>query len=281
MRLQAVACVALLSLSAGAFAAEEVALEPANNNIANIPSLQRGAKYFVNYCLGCHSAQYVRYSRLAEGLLLSDEQLVNNLMFTGEQPFDTMSNAMRSEDAERWFGKAPPDLSLIARARGPDYIYNYLRSFYADDTRPTGANNTVLPNTAMPDVLWELQGIRRPVYGGHEGAAEGDASGATGENVANAAESADGAAANADSEAAADGEEGNKGEITGFEVVHEGLLTEPEFDQVARDIVNFLDYIGEPIRLERQRLGLRVIGFLLVFLLVAYLLKKEIWKDVA
>jgi cytochrome c1 len=312
MRIKAVACVALLAcsvgaLSVGAFAAEEVELEPANNNIANIPSLQRGAKYFVNYCLGCHSAQYVRYSRLAEGLLLSNQQLVDNLMFTGVQPFDTMSNAMQPQDAERWFGKAPPDLSLIARSRGPDYIYNYLRGFYEDDARPTGANNVVLPNTAMPDVLWELQGIRRPIYAGQEGAAKGasggnagnatnagDAGAAGAENAAGAAagadpnaagaERTDGASADSDADAdAADADAGeeSKGEITGFEVVHEGLLSEPEFDQVARDIVNFLDYIGEPIRLERERLGLRVIGFLLVFLLVAYLLKKEIWKDVA
>jgi ubiquinol-cytochrome c reductase cytochrome c1 subunit len=303
MRLQALACAALLSLSAAAlsveaFGAEGVELEPANNNIANVPSLQRGAKYFVNYCLGCHSAQYVRYSRLAEGLLLSKEQLVDNLMFTGEQPFDTMSNAMRSADAERWFGKAPPDLSLIARSRGTDYIYNYLRGFYVDEARPTGANNIVLPNTAMPDVLWELQGIRRPLYG-EEGSGEGTGSGEdTNENDAGAAgsdETADApaasgagsaaaaAAAAADDEGEENADEGeqNKGEITGFEVVKEGLMTEPEFDQVARDIVNFLDYIGEPIRVERERLGLRVIGFLLVFLLVAYLLKKEIWKDVA
>ncbi|HEU4619335.1 MAG TPA: cytochrome c1 [Gammaproteobacteria bacterium] len=261
MRLRAVACVLCLAWGAAAFAAETVELEPANNNLGNTASLQRGAKYFVNYCLGCHSAKYVRYNRLAQGLQLSDKQLIDNLMFTGEQPFDTMSNAMRPEDAERWFGKAPPDLSLIARSRGPDYIYNYLRGFYEDDKRPTGANNIVLQNTAMPDVLWELQGIRRPVHGKSE-------SGAGGDDAAAGGDAAGGGAAE------------NEGAITGFEVVRPGLLTEPQFDQVARDIVNFLDYIGEPMRQERERLGLRVIGFLLVFLLVAFMLKKEIWKDV-
>jgi ubiquinol-cytochrome c reductase cytochrome c1 subunit len=245
MRLKAVACVALLTWGAAAFAVEEIELEPANNNLANTASLQRGAKYFVNYCLGCHSAEYVRYNRLAEGLQLSDNQLINNLMFTGEQPFDTMSNAMRPEDAARWFGRPPPDLSLIARSRGPDYIYNFLRGFYADDASPTGADNIVLPNTAMPDILWELQGIREPIY----------------------AEPAEGV-------------EDAEPVITGYETVYQGLMSETQFDQVARDIVNFLDYIGEPMRQEREALGIRVIAFLLVFLLIAYLLKKEIWKDV-
>jgi ubiquinol-cytochrome c reductase cytochrome c1 subunit len=248
MKITAAALATLISAaglwSFAASAATEVELAPANNNVGNTASLQRGAKYFVNYCLGCHSAQYVRYNKLAEGLLLTEDQLIENLMFTGEQPFDTMSNTMRDEDAFRWFGIAPPDLSLIARSRGTDYIFNFLRGFYADDSAASGANNIVLPNTAMPHVLWELQGIRRPIYEGGE----------------------------ADPEAAT---------ITGFEVVVPGALSESEFDQVARDIVNFLDYIGEPMQQERQALGIKVIGFLLVFLLIAYLLKKEIWKDVA
>lgn len=239
------AAASLWSFSAPAATEGEV-IVPANNNIANTASLQRGAKYFVNYCLGCHSAQYVRYNKLAEGLNLTEEQLIDNLMFTGEQPFDTMSNAMRDEDALRWFGIAPPDLSLITRARGTDYVFSFLRGFYADPGSETGANNVVLPNTAMPHVLWELQGVRRPVYKGGE----------------------------------LNPENPDEAEIEGFEVVREGLLDEAEYDQVARDIVNFLEYIAEPMRQERQALGIKVIGFLLVFLLVAYLLKKEIWKDV-
>lgn len=239
----AVAAVAALTTLAAFGAGEEMELAPANTNIENTASLQRGAKYFVNYCLGCHSAQYVRYNKLAEGLLLTEDQLIDSLIFSDQQPFDTMTNAMSSEDAERWFGIAPPDLSLMARARGVDYIYNFLRGFYVDETSTTGVNNIVLPNTAMPHVLWELQGLRRPIYEQPEG--------------------------------------GNGAPVlTRFEVVRPGLLSEAEYDQVARDIVNFLDYIGEPMQLERRSLGIRVIGFLLVFLLIAWMLKKEIWKDV-
>jgi ubiquinol-cytochrome c reductase cytochrome c1 subunit len=219
----------------------EAELDEARNNVANTASLQRGAKYFVNYCLGCHSAQYVRYNRLAEDLQLSEDQLVENLMFTGQQPFDTMSIAMRPEDAVRWFGVEPPDLSLIARSRGTDYLYTFLRSFYSDESRPTGVDNVVLPGTAMPHVLWELQGLQSAVF-------EHDESGAE--------------------------------HLVGFETLIPGTLNEDEYDGVVRDIVNFLAYIGEPMQLERQRLGVRVIAFLLVLLLISYLLKKEIWRDV-
>jgi ubiquinol-cytochrome c reductase cytochrome c1 subunit len=242
MRIRIIALVAGLLAFSAVFAESQIELEPANTNIANTASLQRGAKYFVNYCLGCHSAKYVRYNRLGEDLQLSEDQLVENIMFTGEQPFDTMTNAMRPEDAARWFGIAPPDLSLIARSRGTDYIYSYLRSFYVDPSRPTGVDNLVLPGTAMPDVLWQLQGLQKAVF-----STEGE----DGEHV-----------------------------FDHFEVTRPGTLSETEYDQVVRDIVNFLDYIGEPMQRARQALGIRVIAFLLVFLLIAYLLKKEIWKDV-
>ena len=230
-----------VAFSAAVLAQEEVELEPANNNIANTASLQRGAKYFVNYCLGCHSAKYVRYNRLAQDLQLTEDQLVQNLMFTGERPFDTMSIATKPEDSVRWFGKGPPDLSLIARSRGTDYLYTFLHSFYTAPSRPTGVNNVVLPNTAMPDVLWEVQGIQRAKF-------------------------------------ATDGH--GMQMFEGFETVTPGTMSPVEFDQMVRDIVDFLDYIGEPVQRERQALGIRVIAFLLVFLLIAYLLKKEIWKDV-
>lgn len=230
-------------LLAGAVGAQHggVGLEPANNNVANTASLQRGAKYFVNYCMGCHSAQYVRYNRLAQDLGMNEEAVIENLMFTGERPFDTMSIAMRPEDAERWFGITPPDLSLIARSRGTDYIFNFLRGFYAAAERPTGVDNAVLPGTAMPHVLWKLQGTQRAVF-------------ATDEHNATVLE--------------------------GFEIVQPGELEPEAFDNVVRDIVNFLEYISEPIKLQRQQLGIRVIGFLLVFLVIAYALKKEVWKDV-
>jgi ubiquinol-cytochrome c reductase cytochrome c1 subunit len=236
-----IALVLGLGFAGSAAAQHEAALDEANNNVANTASLQRGAKYFVNYCLGCHSAQYVRYNRVAEDLQISEQQLTDNLMFTGERPFDTMAIAMRPADAERWFGITPPDLSLIARSRGTDYIYTFLRSFYADASSPTGVDNVVLPGTAMPHALWELQGTQRAVF-------------ATDEHGAEAFER--------------------------FELARPGQLGIEEFDNVVRDIVNFLDYIGEPIKRERQQLGIRVIGFLLVFLLIAYMLKKEIWKDV-
>jgi ubiquinol-cytochrome c reductase cytochrome c1 subunit len=223
--------------------ASRIELDPAGNNIASTASLQNGAKYYVNYCLGCHSAKYVRYNRLAADLQLSEEQLVENLMFTGEQPFDTMDIAMRSEDAVRWFTVAPPDLSLIARSRGTDYLYTYLRSFYAAPGRPTGTDNLVLPGTAMPHVLWELQGIQVPIF-------EDDPA-HPGTQI-----------------------------FSGFEIVRPGTLSPAEYDRVVRDIVNFLDYIGEPMQRERQALGIRVIAFLFVFLLIAFLLKKEIWKNV-
>ena len=233
----------LAAMAWGAQAATEggFLMEPANNDVSNTASLQRGAKYYVNYCQGCHSAQYVRYNRLAEDLGLTEEQLVNNLMFVGEQPHDTMTNAMPADDAARWFGQPPPDLSLIARSRGADYLYNFLKTFYVEEGAPTGVNNMVLANTSMPHVLWELQGIQQAVFEEHEGA----------EPV-----------------------------FAGFETVTPGTLDAEAYDQLVRDIVNFLDYIGEPMQLQRRALGYKVIAFLLVFLLFAYLLKREIWSDV-
>ncbi len=235
-----IAFVLCIGLAGAATAQLEAELDEANNNVANTASLQRGAKYFVNYCLGCHSAQYVRYNRLGQDLQLTDQQLIDNLMFTGERPFDTMANAMRPEDSVRWFGITPPDLSLIARSRGTDYIYTFLRSFYASSERATGVDNIVLPGTAMPHVLWELQGTQRAVFG-------------------------------------ADEEHPGVEVFERFEMARPGELGASEFDNVVRDIVNFLDYISEPIKRERQQLGIRVIGFLLVVLLIAYMLKKEIW----
>lgn len=242
MRSRVLATLIALTCVGSASAAEPV-YEAAGNDVSDVASLQRGAKYFVNYCLGCHAAEYVRYNTLAEGLQLTEAQLVENLMFTGERPFDTMQSAMPAADAERWFGIAPPDLSLISRSRGTGYIYNYLRGFYQDESTATGANNVWLPNTAMPHVLWPLQGIRRPIYSEPE-------------------------------------DPNAEPTIEGFELVEPGQMTAAEFDQAVRDIVNFLDYIGEPMQLERRALGLRVIAFLLVFLVLAVLLKKEIWKDV-
>jgi len=245
--LAAALAVAGLSLAGNtpAMAAEEGGLKDlANNDVANVASLQRGARNFVNYCQGCHSAKYVRYNQLARDLGMTEQQVIDNLMFGAARPTDTMDIAMRPADGLRWFGIAPPDLSLIARSKGPDYIYNFLRTFYVDPSRPTGVNNLMLANAAMPDVLWELQGLQKATFE----------------------------------------EEAHKGAtqlvFRKFEQVSPGKLTPEEYDEFVRDTVNFLDYIGEPMKLQRQSLGILVIAFLLVFGLFAYLLKQEIWKDV-
>ena len=160
-----VLAICLAGLSSAVFAAGGgTVLQAAHNDIGNIGSLQRGARNFVNYCMGCHSAMYVRYNRLAQDLQITEDQLINNLMFAGGKPHDTMRIAMSPEDATRWFGAPPPDLSLIARSRGTDYLYTFLKSFYADESRPTGVNNLVLESSAMPHVLWELQGLQRAVF---------------------------------------------------------------------------------------------------------------------
>lgn len=239
--------VSALSWSAVSAAAEGgAALQLARNDVANIASLQRGARNFVNYCSGCHSAKYVRYSRLAEDLELSEKQVTDNLMFSGERIHDTIKIGMKPEDASHWFGTTPPDLSLIARSRGADYIYSFLKAFYLDPSRPTGANNLILPGTAMPHVLWELQGLQRAVYDG-----ESDAE----HNTVHK-------------------------KFKEFELAKQGSLSPQEYDQFVRDTVNFLDYIAEPMQLERRNLGMRVLAFLIVFFLFAYFLKKEFWKDV-
>ena len=236
--------VALLALAPFAAQAEEGGvLQHANTDISNTASLQRGAKYFANYCMGCHSAQYVRYNRLGADLGLTDTQVETYLMpVTGAKPFDTMVSAMPAADAEKWFGRVPPDLTLEARSRGTDWIYSYLKSFYNDPKSATGSNNLVLPNAAMPDVLWELQGTQKPVYKTDKG------------------------------------EEGSAQVFDHFEQVTPGKLTPAQFDQVAYDITNFLSYTAEPIQLERRELGLKVIGFLILFFLFAFMLKREMWK---
>src|SRR5579872_4480391 len=240
MKMKIAICASILALVPTFALADEGGLLKADVNLNNTASLQRGAKYFANYCMGCHSAQYVRYNRVGEDLGLNDAQLENYLMPSGAKTSDTMMSAMPAADSEKWFGRTPPDLSLEARSRGTDWIYNYLRSFYVDPKAATGANNVVLPNAAMPDVLWELQGLQKPVFKKNE---EGGQS------------------------------------FDHFEQVSQGKLTPQQFDQVAYDITNFLSYIGEPVQLERRDLGLKVIGFLILFFLFGFMLKREIWKD--
>ena len=188
----------------------------ANNDVSDVNSLQRGAGNFFNYCAGCHSLKFIRYNQIAEDLDLNESQLVQNLIFTQAKPEDVVITNMLPSDGSRWFGKSPPDLSLITRSRGTDQVYNFLRTFYKDSTSPTGADNRALPGTSMPNVLWLVK----------------------------------------------------------------EQLNEKEFDQFTLDIVNFLDYVSEPIQSERKRIGIWVILFLLVFLVFSYFLYKDIWKEV-
>jgi ubiquinol-cytochrome c reductase cytochrome c1 subunit len=235
------AAVPALGLAAGG----GVELDEANIDLGDQESLQRGAKYFVNYCLSCHSAKFQRYNRMAQDLGLTEEEVKQNLMFTTDNIGDTMNVSMDPKDAESWFGTAPPDLSVITRARGVDWIYTYLRGFYVDESRPFGVNNKVFPDVGMPNVLWELQGSQKAVYRTEQGP------------------------------------DGKDHEVLDhLELATPGTLSAGEFDQVARDLTAFLTYVGEPVQMKRKQLGVWVLLFLAVFTVLAYLLKKEYWKDI-
>ena len=236
--------VALLpATSLVAVAAGGAHVEHSGANVNDTASLQRGAKWYVNYCLGCHSIAYMRYNRLAEDLGLSEELAMENLVFSDAKFGETMDISMDEEQAKAWFGKAPPDLSLIARSRGSDWLYSYLLSFYRDETG--GWNNTVLPNASMPNVLWRQQGIQSPVY--RQETSEG----------------------------------GFKQDVIDhFVLTTPGTQTGDEFKQTARDIAAFLAYAGEPVQLQRKGTGVWVLLFLAFFTFIAYLLKAEYWRDV-
>lgn len=200
------------------------------------PSLQRGARTFVNYCLSCHNASYMRYNRMARDLGIPEDLVKSDMMFTTDKIGELMKIAMRKEDAKKWFGVAPPDLTLVTRWRSPEWVYTYLRGFYRDDKSATGWNNVVFPHVAMPNVLYEWQGEQHAVFKGNE--------------------------------------------FEKFDLVKPGTKKPQEFDRDMRDLTNFLVYLGEPAKLDRYRLGIFVLIFLIVFLVFAYLLKKEYWKDV-
>jgi ubiquinol-cytochrome c reductase cytochrome c1 subunit len=225
-------------------AAGGVHLDKANIDPDNQQSLQRGARLFVNYCLSCHAAGLMRYERMGQALGISELEVAENLMFTGGKVGDLMTVATDPEDAVEWFGTVPPDLSVIARSRGVDWLYTYLRSFYLDPSRVTGVNNLVFPDVGMPDVLWELQGWQKPVI------------------------------------TTVKDTDGTEHKVIELELAEPGLMSPKEFDRAVRDLVNFLDYMAEPGKHDRQALGVKVVLFLLLFLVVAYLMKKEFWKDV-
>ena len=239
--LLAAAGTALL-FSAAALASGGGSLQQAGNDLTDRASLQRGAQAYMSYCSGCHSLKYLRYSRMAEDLGLTEDQVMANLNFTGAKVGEQIHVSMSKEQGDKWFGKMPPDLSLIARVRGTDWIYTYLKSFYLDESRPLGWNNKLFPNASMPNPLWELQGLQHAEFG------EPDAAG-----------------------------ERHPERLV---VTSPGHVQPAEFDQTVRDITNVLEYAGEPAVLKRQSMGVWVVLFLALLAFLAYLLKNEYWKDV-
>ncbi len=210
-------------------------------DLENLPSLQEGFRLYVNYCIGCHSLKYQRYERTVDDLGISHDIALEHLVFTGQKIGDLMTSAMDPEQAKSWFGAPPPDLTSVARVRDPTWIYNYLQTFYVDETRPFGVNNKVFPNAGMPHVLMDLQGVQScaPVSG-------------------------------------------EAGEAAHCELVVDGggLYTVEEYDQATYDIANFLFYVGDPSRLERHRLGVYVLLFLVVLYVLTFLLGREYNKEV-
>jgi ubiquinol-cytochrome c reductase cytochrome c1 subunit len=221
-----------------------VHLDKADYDLTDKASLQNGAQIFNNYCLGCHQMQYQRYQRAFEDLGIPVELGVENLIFGNEKPGDHIKNGMPAESGAKWFGAPPPDLTLVARVRGADWLYTYLRSFYADDSKTFGVNNEVFPDVGMPHVLQELQGVPSKTY----------------ENML------------------IDGEMVDR--YVGIKSDGSGTMSESEYDVAVLDLVNYLVYTGEPSRLQSEDIGRWVMVFLLVFLVLIYLLKKEYWRDV-
>lgn len=218
-------------------------LQSAGTDLGDRASLQRGAQLYMNYCAGCHSLKYLRYSRMAEDLGLSEDEVMQNLNFTGAKFGETIGVSMQAAQGDSWFGKMPPDLSLISRVRTSDWVYSYLKSFYLDESRPIGWNNTVFPNASMPNVLWNLQGLQHAEFG------KADAPG------------------------------GDR-PVTGLKVTQPGTMDAQGFDRAVRDITTFLEYAGEPAALKRQSIGVWVVLFLALLTFLAWLLKQEYWRDV-
>lgn len=221
-----------------------VKLDKAPIDLHDKESLQRGAKMFQNYCLGCHQMEYQRYSRTFRDLGIPDDIGMQELAFGANKVGDFIKNSAPKTDLARWFGAAPPDLTNVARVRGPDWLYTYLRSFYADPSRPFGVNNEVFPLVGMPHVLQELQGVPTKKY---------------------ETRLVDGV---------------SKEVYVGIVADESGELSPEEYDRAVADLVNYLEYTGEPSKLESQSLGIKVMIFLLIFFVLAFLLKKEYWKDV-
>ncbi|MDO5087617.1 MAG: cytochrome c1 [Comamonadaceae bacterium] len=240
-----------LNLAAGAAhaAGGAVHLDKAPGKTSDLASLQNGAKIFVNYCLSCHSAAFMRFNRLQD-IGLTEQQIKDNLLFTTDKVGDTMKAAIDPRQAKAWFGANPPDLTLIARSRasangtGADYLYTLLRTYYRDPAKPTGWNNTTFPNIGMPHPLWQLQGERKPVFETRQ-------------------------------------EHGKDVQVlTGWEQITPGAMTPEKYDETVADLVNYLQWMGEPAQNKRVAVGVFVLLFLLVFTLVAWRLNAAFWKDV-
>ena len=229
----------ILLLPSIGFASGGVALQHVDNDLTDNESLKAGAQLFVDYCMGCHSADYMRYQRMGQDIGISDEELMKDFMFGADKVGETMGIAMDNKDSEKWFGVIPPDLSVIARARGTDWLYTYLMTFYLDPSRPFGVNNLVFPDVGMPHVMWDRQGWQEAVY---------------------------------------EEKDGHK-VITSLKLIGPKDKAE-QYKKDVTDLVNFLEYIGEPAKLQRLALGWKVIAFLFIFLIFAILLKKEYWKDI-
>jgi len=230
----------LLALGAGG----GVPLEKAKVDLRDKEAMRRGAQYFVDHCMGCHSLQFQRYNRMGQDLGIPEPELRERFIYDGGRPGDLMENSMRAEDAEKWFGTAIPDLTLVTRWRSPDWVYTYLKSYYLDPSRPWGVNNAVFADVGMPHVLAPQQGLQKAVY-----------------------------------EEAKHGEEGH-GPLEGLELVEEGSMSPEAYDQMVYDLTAFLTYVGEPIAEKRRELGVYVLLFLGVLFVFAYALKKEYWKDI-
>ncbi len=274
MRVKKIMLAALLAALpvTGMAAGAAVGLLEANPDLSDKASLQRGAKLFVNFCLSCHSASFMRYNRMGQDLGLSDEQVEKNLLLAGDKVVDKMDVAMPSENAAQWFGVPPPDLSVIARARGADWLYSYLVTFYKDDdpARPFGVNNVVFSDVGMPHVLWSQQGIQEYVKGERPENVESDhlqALEASGEDLLLLRQLVlrDGSHVEA---------------VDRLKVTQAGAMEPGQFRKAARDLVNFLVYLGEPAQLVRYKIGIWVLVFLAVLFALSYALYKEYWKDV-
>ncbi len=246
MKLRLTLAGMLLAAAVPAMASGDAPLFHFKPDVGNTASVQRGAANFMNYCSGCHSLAFLRYNRLGSDAEISTEMLQENLMFTSEKPGDHIISAMPADAAKKWFGQSPPDLSLTARARGSDWIYSFLKSFYIDDHKATGVNNLQLPGASMPHILGGLEGYKQISH------AEGQA---------------------------ADGHGGGHA-APAFEMVHEGAMTAEEYDSFVADITNFLSYAAEPGKARMHSRGLWALFYILLLIPLTYLIKKEFWKDV-